>query len=402
MIKSNNLKTFGVIGGGLIGLAVAYKLALKFPSDKIVLLEKEDVIGKHQSGRNSGVLHCGLAYAPGSLKAKLSREGIHQMTEFCRTNNIDHEICGKLIVGNGFTDVKKIEDLARNGEKNGLKGLRILNKSETRKREPYVLSEKSLLVPEEGIVNYKKVMIKLSSFIEDNGGLVETNFRVKNLYIKSDNEVIVESESKEYIFNKIIVCAGLYSDKLYQRFTGNLLPLKIIPFRGDYFEIKKEYENIINHLVYPLPDKKYPFLGVHFTRMIDGSRTIGPNAALAFKREGYNFTDFNTKEFLESISYSGLRNFLIQNLNFSISELNSSINKAAFIKKAQALIPDIKTNMITKANSGVRAQAMTSDGKLMMDFYIKSYGPQIHVINAPSPGATACLSIADHIITEYF
>lgn len=393
------MKKIGIIGGGILGLSIAHALVLT-KKYKVHLFEKENEIGQHQSGNNSGVLHCGLYYEPGSLKANLAVNGIREMISFCKKHKIDHDICGKLVVASNEYEVKSLENLAKRGELNGLKGLKFLNKSELNKREPNVLAFKSLLVPEEGIVDYRQVMNKLSEIIQECGGMIHLNSKIQKV-INQNNSITVFSNENEINFDKIINCTGLFSDRTFNLITKKKRPLRIIPFRGEYMKIKSEYNDIINHLIYPVPDSKYPFLGVHFTRMINGDREVGPNAVLAFKREGYKNTDFSISDTLDSVVYKGFFNFLKNNFSFAIGEFSSSIFLSSFVNKAKKLIPDIKPEMLEKGNAGVRAQAMDPNGDLIMDFRIVNEKNQIHVLNAPSPGATASLSIANHIINNY-
>ena len=393
------MKKIGIIGGGILGLSIAHALVLT-KKYKVHLFEKENEIGQHQSGNNSGVLHCGLYYEPGSLKANLAVNGIREMISFCKKHKIDHDICGKLVVASNEYEVKSLENLAKRGELNGLKGLKFLNKSELNKREPNVLAFKSLLVPEEGIVDYRQVMNKLSEIIQECGGMIHLNSKIQKV-INQNNSITVFSNENEINFDKIINCTGLFSDRTFNLITKKKRPLRIIPFRGEYMKIKSEYNDIINHLIYPVPDSKYPFLGVHFTRMINGDREVGPNAVLAFKREGYKNADFSISDTLDSVVYKGFFNFLKNNFSFAIGEFSSSIFLSSFVNKAKKLIPDIKPEMLEKGNAGVRAQAMDPNGDLIMDFRIVNEKNQIHVLNAPSPGATASLSIANHIINNY-
>ena len=391
----------GVIGGGIIGLSIAYKLQLKFPKAKITLFEKESRVGLHQSGRNSGVLHCGLHYQPGSLKAKLAVSGIDQMTKFCIDHKISHDICGKIVVASEEREVPFLEDLANRGNKNGLQNLTFLSKSQLNEREPYVSAKKALLVPQEGIVDYKSVMKKMEELIKINGGEILYSTKINSAKNFSD-KIIISDSKNEWEFDSIFSCGGLYSDRNYSKFTGKKRPLRIIPFRGEYLMLKPEAKKLINHLVYPVPDPQYPFLGVHFTRLVNGEREVGPNAVFAFKREGYKNTDISIEELFDSLSYKGFRKFAINNFIFCINELKGSLLMSEFIKKAQKLVPEINSSFLEKGTAGVRAQAMNDNGKLVMDFNVVREGNQIHVLNAPSPGATASLSIADHIINNYF
>jgi (S)-2-hydroxyglutarate dehydrogenase len=394
-------RSIGVIGGGIVGLATAYKLQKQYPNVKISLFEKEMQLGKHQSGRNSGVLHCGLYYEPGSLKAKLAVSGIKQMTSFCREHEIPHEICGKVVVASDTREEGFLNNLHTRGKANGLSELKYLTQSELAVREPYVRAQKALLVPEEGIVDYKVVMEKLSALIKKEGGNIFLGTEI-NAVEEKENEVVIKDRNKQsWAFDLLVNCAGLYSDKVYSKFTGEKRPLRIVPFRGEYMMLKPEAEKLVNHLIYPVPDPEYPFLGIHFTRMMNGKKEVGPNAVFAFKREGYTNKDFSFKETLDAVTYRGFGNFIFKNFAFSMGELQSSLFVKAFLKKARKLVPDITENDFEKGSAGVRAQAMDVKGKLIMDFNVIRKGRQVHVLNAPSPGATASLAIADYIIEEY-
>lgn len=393
-------KNIAIIGGGILGLAIGYKLSTKL-GHKVHIFEKENELGRHQSGNNSGVLHCGLYYQPGSLKAKLAVQGIKEMVDFCQTNQIDYDLCGKIVVASDDREEGFLNDLAKRGDANGLSGLKFLNKAELREREPNVRAQKALLVPEEGIVSYKAVMQKLASFIIDNGGTISTNSEVKGINNYKAGKAILTTATGEFEFDRIINCSGLFSDRTYGKLTNNKRPLRIIPFRGEYMDIKSEYIHLINHLIYPVPDPQYPFLGVHFTRMINGGREVGPNAVLALKREGYKNSDIDLSDLLDTLSYKGFHKFLYKNFNFALGEFRSSLSTEAFVKKAKKLVPDVEEYMFDKGTAGVRAQAMDANGNLIMDFKVEKHQNQIHVLNAPSPGATASLSIADYIINNY-
>lgn len=395
------MKSVAVIGGGLIGLATAYKLLEKHPGLKLDVYEKEDRPGRHQSGRNSGVLHCGLYYQPGSLKAKLAVEGIREMTNFCQTHGIEHEICGKVVVASNQQQNETLRGLAKRGEANGLTGLKFLSGAELKQREPMVQATETLLVPEEGIVDYKAVMNKLVALIEERGGAVNFNSPIWQVSESKQNEVLVSTAAGTKAYNRLVSCTGLHSDRTFSKYTGNKGPLRIVPFRGEYLSFKPEFEHMVNHLVYPVPDVKYPFLGVHFTRMISGEREVGPNAVLAFKREGYSNKDFNLKDTIESLTYVGFLNFLRKNFGFAMGEFASSLLMSSFIAKAKIMIPEVEANMLVKGTAGVRAQAMSAEGTLLMDFNIEREGNQIHVLNAPSPGATSSLAIASYILDNY-
>jgi len=393
-------KKIAIVGGGIVGLAIAYKLQQLYPVCQVIVFEKEKEIGQHQSGRNSGVLHCGLYYEPGTLKAKLAVEGIKQMTNFCKVNEIPHEICGKIVVASDDRETKFLDNLHKRGIANGLSGLKYLSTSELKEREPFVVAKNALLVPQEGIVDYKAVMNKLKNLIMANGGEVILNTEI-NVVKEYKDGLIVSNGEKEWEVSQLVSCAGLHSDRVFQKLTNLKRPLRIVPFRGEYLMLKPEAEKLVNHLVYPVPDPEYPFLGVHFTRMMTGAREVGPNAVFALKREGYSNTDISIKDTLDSLTYKGFINFLFKNFSFSMGEFYSSISTKAFLKKAQKLVPDINETSFLKGTAGVRAQAMDSAGKLLMDFNVIREGRQVHVLNAPSPGATASLSIADHVIKEY-
>ena len=387
-----------IVGGGIVGLAIGYKLQSNRQYN-VDLYEKEKQLGFHQSGRNSGVLHCGLAYKPGSLKAKLAVSGIRQMINYCKKHSINHDICGKIVVATSKQDLKLIDDLAERGKRNGLKGLKFLSDDELKQREPFVKSLKTLLVPEEGIVDYKAVMKSMSNNIISSGG---------NIYLSSKIEKIKKINNKMYIninsskaYDYIINCTGLQADINYKKFSKEKRKMKIVPFRGEYYKLTEGAKKIVNHLVYPVGNPKFPFLGLHFTRMINGDREVGPNAVLAFKREGYKNSDISIKDMIDYLSYPGFLNFVRKNFLFCINEFSTSILKSSFLKKAQVLIPEITSNDIISGPAGVRAQGIDLKGNLMMDFDVIKTNNQVHILNAQSPAATCSLAIADYIIDNY-
>lgn len=394
-----NIKSITIIGGGIVGLATAYKLLLKNSDIEVNVLEKEESVGMHQSGNNSGVLHAGLYYKPGSLKAKLSTSGIRQMVRFCEENAIEFEQCGKLVVATEEREIKQLELLYDNGIKNGLKGLCKLDSKQISNYEPHVKGVQAIFVPEEGIVNYGQICFSLENKIENLGGRVYKKFEFKTSE-KTDSGFILKSKTgHEVQTNYCINCAGLYSDLVAEKFNIKV-DSQIIPFRGDYYKLRNSAKFLVKNLVYPVPDKNYPFLGVHFTRMINGEITVGPNAVFAFKREGYRLTDFNLEEFLHSFRFKGFRKFIFNHKKMVVKEMYSSISKKIFLERLKKMIPAIKEVDLIKGPAGVRAQAMNRDGTLMNDFLICRGIDSLHLINAPSPGATASLAIADLIISK--
>lgn len=393
-------QTIAIIGAGIVGLATAHQLQLKYPAYKVLVFEKEAQIGLHQSGRNSGVLHCGLYYEPGSLKAKLAVEGLKMMVNFCKENNVNHDICGKVVVATNDKEEEALEALRVRGEANGLDGLRYLTLEELQEREPYVWAQKALLVPQEGIVDFTGVMEQMAAKIRQKGG--EIILKTHLDFVKeSASDILLSNGINEWRVDQLICCAGLNSDRVFEQYTGAKSPIKIIPFRGEYLAFKPAAQQMVNHLIYPVPDAQYPFLGVHFTRMINGEKEVGPNAVLARKREGYRLTDFSFSDTMEVMRYKGFWKFIGKHLKFSANEFYSSIDSNVFLSKARKMMPELKLEHLQKGNAGVRAQAMDMDGNLIMDFNIEKRGRQIHVLNAPSPGATASLAIADYILDTY-
>lgn len=386
------MKNIVVVGGGIVGLAVAYKLSTN-KNLNVTVLEKENEVGKHQSTNNSGVLHCGLYYKPGSLKALLSVDGIQQMTNFCIKHNIPHEICGKLVVSTNQEESLKLDELFDRGTKNGLKNLKRLNRQQMVEIEPNVGGIEAIHVPQEGIVDYKKVIDKLSEIITNNGHTIKLNSKVINI---TNNKIHTVNESYDY--DILINCTGLYSDRISKLTTK--IKSKIVPFRGEYYKLKQESEHLVKNLIYPVPDPKYPFLGVHFTRLINGGTEAGPNAVLAFSREGYKLSDINLFDMFDYITFKGFWKFIIKHKYMCFKELYQSISKKQFTKALQKLVPNIKEDDLIKCGAGVRAQAMSNTGELIQDFEIIMKDNICNVINCPSPAATSSLAIADYIIKK--
>ena len=393
---------FIVIGGGIVGTATAYKLQLKFPKKSIVIIEKEDDLGKHQTGRNSGVIHSGIYYKPGSLKALNCNNGRHQLVEFAENNNIEYDTCGKIIVATKKSDISVLENIFQNGIKNGTEGIAFLNSEEIEKKEPFVKGEKAIWVPTAGIIDYVAVSKK---FIEL---MVKTNSDSK-LFLKNEvihisrikDKVLVKTNQHEFLTEKVIICAGLQSDRVAKK-DDLSLKLQIVGFRGDYYKFKEEAKHKINNLVYPVPDPKYPFLGVHFTPMVNGDIECGPNAVFSFKREGYSKTDFSLKDTLQALSFIGTWKLFAKNWQKGMDEYKRTFSKRLFVKELQKLMPSISDDEVVFSRSGVRAQAVDQNGDMVDDFKIIKNGNITHVINAPSPAATACMSIADEIISKAF
>lgn len=391
-------KTFLIIGGGLVGLATAYRLLERFPLARITLLEKEAAVGAHQSTHNSGVLHAGLYYAPGSAKAKLAVAGIRQMTEFCRTEGIPHEICGKLVVAVTAEELPRLDELLRRGIANGLQGLRKIEAAEIRKIEPYVNGVAAVHVPEEGIVDYRQVCDRLAARIQERGGRIVTSARVAGLERKA-GAWVAATQTEEFAAGFLINCTGLHCD-LVAKMAGEPRDVRIVPFRGEYYHLKPEALHLVKNLVYPVPNPQFPFLGVHFTRMIQGGVEAGPNAVLAFAREGYQLTKFDPRDMLDMLLFPGLWRFLRQYPAMACSELIQSFSKTQFCRALQRLVPDIRTADLAPGGAGVRAQAMMPTGKLVDDFHLVVRQDALHVLNAPSPAATASLAIGEHIVRQ--
>lgn len=383
-----------IIGGGIVGTATALNLQKK-GNYKIVILEAEDKLAAHQTGNNSGVIHSGLYYKPGSLKAKNCTTGREMMYRFCEENNIKHERCGKLVVATNKNEIASLNELERRGKENGLKGIKKLSKEELKEYEPHVNGIEGLWVGETGIVDYKDVVDAYSKIIKENGGEIKIKSRFRSLR-KENGTLILETDSGEVKTKFLVNCGGLQSDRV-AKLCGVEPGLQIIPFRGEYYKIKKEKEYLVKNLIYPVPDPKFPFLGVHFTRMIHGGVEAGPNAVLAFKREGYKHSDISIPDILGMVTYPGFRKMAAKNYKMGLNEFHRSFSKNAFVKALQKLIPEIQYDDIYKEGAGVRAQALEPDGKLVDDFRIIEADKTVHVLNAPSPAATASLSIGSTI-----
>jgi L-2-hydroxyglutarate oxidase len=389
------MKKIVIVGGGIVGLATGLKLAERSPGSRIIVLEKEPNVGMHQSTHNSGVLHCGLYYKPGSLKARLAVDGIREMTRFAREHGIRHDICGKIVLATEESELGRLRDLHERGRQNGLQGLQWLNPEQIREREPAAAGVGALLVPEEGIIDFRGVIDRFAELLRAQGHEVRTGVCVNGLFTKGGKQMVLTTQGEteaDYVVN----CAGLYSDRVFE-FTGEKPECKIVPFRGEYFKLKPSSRQLVRHLIYPVPNPKLPFLGVHFTRMIGGGAEAGPSAVLALRREGYRKTDFSLRDAWESITYPGLARFMMRFPGATIHELMNSCSTKSFLANLQRLVPSIQASDIEPGDAGVRAQAMNRRGELLMDFSFEERPGQLHVLNAPSPGATASLAIGAHV-----
>jgi len=387
-----------IIGGGVVGLATAFRLAQAQPGIRITVLEKEGAVGRHQTGNNSGVLHCGLYYKPGSVKARLAVSGIRQMVEFCRENSIPHDVCGKLVVAADESEVPRLRDLEKRGGENGLEGLEWLGPERMREIEPHVGGVAALRVPQEGIVDYGAVCAALVSRIQAAGNRVVTAARVTALRPQSGGW-LADTTAGDFGADFVINCAGLHCDRV-SALAGEKREVRIIPFRGEYYKIRPARQYLVRHLIYPVPDPRFPFLGVHFTRLIHGGIEAGPNAVLALAREGYRKTDINLGDVLDTFGFSGFWRFLARYPSMCWSEVRRSFSRDLFCRSLQRLVPEITAGDLAAGGAGVRAQAIAPEGTLVQDFRFVARPNALHVLNAPSPAATASLAIGQHIVEQ--
>jgi len=388
---------YAIIGGGIVGLATAMTLGHREPGARLLVLEKEAHWAAHQTGHNSGVIHSGIYYKPGSLKARLSREGTRSMVEFCAEHGLRHEVCGKVIVATVEHELPGLESLYRRGLENGLNLVR-LRPEEVREIEPHVRCLGGIRVPSTGIVSYREVSEKLAALVAAQGGELRLNAAVKIIRPGRHAQVLV-TDGGEFEARFLINCAGLHCDRVAR--LGGVDPgAKIVPFRGEYYELKPERRHLVKALVYPVPNPAFPFLGVHFTRMIDGTVHAGPNAVLSLKREGYTRTDFNLRDFAEVMAFAGFWRLIARHAREGLEEMVRSFSKAAFVRSLRRLIPEVEPDDLVPAHAGVRAQALHKDGKLVDDFLMVQGPNAVHVCNAPSPAATASLEIAKVIVEQ--
>jgi len=386
-----------IIGGGIIGLATARQLSLRHPGASILLLEKEKAAALHQTGRNSGVIHSGVYYRPGSFKARFARAGAASLVDFCREYGIAHEVCGKLIVATREEELARLETLHVRAGENRVPAERI-SPEQAREREPHVRCVGALHVKTTGIVSYRDVTLEYLRQFEENGGVARFGQRVTGFRAGDRPGFrVVETESDRFTARFVINCAGLHSDRL-ARSEGRDPGARIVPFRGEYYQLVPGKSDLVKGLIYPVPNPEFPFLGVHLTRMIDGSVHAGPNAVLALAREGYRKTDFNWRDTRETLAYRGFRRLAFQNLGEGMKEIYRSLNKAAFTRSLQELVPDISREDLEPCAAGIRAQALSEGGELVDDFHFVESEGALHVCNAPSPGATASLEIGREIV----
>ncbi|MER2119681.1 MAG: L-2-hydroxyglutarate oxidase [Solibacillus sp.] len=387
-----------IIGGGIVGLSVGLALTERFPDKKVVILEKENSVSKHQTGNNSGVIHSGIYYKPGSFKARFAKQGSQSMVAFCEEHGIEYDICGKVIVATEQHELPLLQNLYERGIQNELE-IEMLNAEQLKEIEPHVAGLGAIRVPQAGIVNYKQVSEKIRELIEKNGGEIRCGVEVKSIN-EHDNGVTIET-SKGTVEAKVMInCAGLQSDRI-AKMTGYSADLKIVPFRGEYYKLKESSRSLVNHLIYPVPNPDFPFLGVHYTRMIGGEVEAGPNAVLSFKREGYKKTDINLFDIAETLTYKGFWKLAGKNMKEGLNEMARSYSKGLFVKSLQKLIPEIQADDLEPGGAGVRAQALKSDGSMVDDFYFIPGKSSIHVLNAPSPAATASLEIGKEIVSRF-
>ncbi len=380
-----------IIGGGIVGLAVALDLTRRFPRLRLLLLEKENRVGQHQSSHNSGVIHSGIYYQPGSLKAKLCVEGARAMVEFCRAHGIPHQVCGKVIVATHEDEVPRLDELRRRGEANGLTGIQSIGPEQLREIEPHASGLRALVVPSTGITDYAAVCAKYAELVQAQGGVILTSTAVTGLR-QLASEIMVETNGPAFSTSYLINCAGLFSDRI-SRMAGEEPDVMIVPFRGEYHDLVPERSSLVRALIYPVPQPRFPFLGVHFTRRISGSVSAGPNAVLALRREGYRRTDFNLRDMASSVMFPGFWRMAARHWRSGLDEFRRSFSKSELVRALQRLVPEVQEKDLVPGGSGVRAQALKRDGTLADDFQFVPSGKLLHVLNVPSPAATASLPI---------
>jgi L-2-hydroxyglutarate oxidase len=386
-----------IIGGGIVGLATGFHLTRQVPQASVAILEKEAELAFHQTGRNSGVLHSGIYYRPGSLRALNCRSGKLAMEEFCRAEGVDFEICGKVIVAVDESELPALERIYERGQANGVR-CEMIDRGRLAELEPHAAGGRAIHVPETGIVNYKQVCQRMAMRIRERGGEIVTGARVVGMKSRGE-DVVLESTAGEFEAKHVVNCAGLHADRV-ATLSGQHTDVKVVPFRGEYYALRPEGQHLVQNLIYPVPDPSFPFLGVHFTRLIEGGVECGPNAVLAFAREGYEKTNVNLRDLAETLTYPGFLRLAAKYWRTGVGEMWRSFSKGAFVKALQRLLPEIRSEHLDPAPSGVRAQALARDGGLIDDFMIVESDRVINVINAPSPAATASLNIGKMIVEK--
>jgi len=386
-----------IIGGGIVGLATAHEILLRHPSIQVIVLEKEAGPGRHQTGHNSGVMHCGLYYRPGSARARMAVSGIRRMAAFCEQQGVPYELCGKTVIATRPEEVPRLHALLERGTANGLEGLRLLRAEEIREYEPHAAGLAAILVPQEGITDYAAVAEAMAKEIRARGGEIRVSSQVTRLVKKQ--AWVIQTSSGDYEADFLINCAGLQSDRV-GRLGGVRDATKIVPFRGEFYMLKPERQYLVKNLIYPTPDPAYPFLGVHFMRRIRGGVECGPNASMALAREGYRQTDFSLRDTAESLTFPGFWKFLLRHRGMCWNELKHRYSKKVFCRSLQRLVPEIQIEDLVEGGCGVRAQALSPAGNLLDDFQFARGEGALHVLNAPSPAATAALAIADEVVNQ--
>ena len=386
-----------IVGGGIVGLATAWQMGNRFPQLRVAVLEKEQEVGSHQTGHNSGVLHSGIYYKPGSLRATNCRTGKAAMEAFCKEHGVPYDICGKVIVAVNEQELPRLDTIFERGQQNGVR-CEMISRERLCELEPHTAGIKAIHVPEAGIVNYAAVTRKLAEILKQRGGEVLTGWRVEKMREEPAGIVLV-SPAGELIAKHVVTTGGLHSDRL-AKLSGHPTPNRIVPFRGEYYDLKPEAEHFCRNLIYPVPDPSFPFLGVHFTRMIEGGIECGPNAVLAFAREGYRKLDINIGDLIGTLTYGGFLRLAAKYWRTGAGEMWRSWSKAAFVRALQHLIPDIRSEHLVPARTGVRAQAITPDGLIVDDFLIQGTGRFVNVLNAPSPAATSALNVGKLILDK--
>jgi L-2-hydroxyglutarate oxidase len=384
-----------IIGGGIVGLASAWKIIERHPGIKLIVLEKEASVATHQTDRNSGVIHSGIYYKPGSAKALNCVRGSAMLIDFCREQEIPFELCGKVIVAGQDHELPVLEGIYQRGIQNGLNQIKMVDSLEIKEIEPHAFAVKGIWVPQAGIVDYRVIANRLSEMIVERGGEIKTGFKVEKI-IEEPDGVLISSDHHQIESRSAIGCAGLYSDHLARQ-AGLIPPHQIVPFRGEFYRLVPEAENLVKGLIYPVPDINFPFLGVHLTKRIGGGIEAGPNAVLAFRREGYKHFDIHTGELFEALRYKGFQQLALKHWRKGMDEMARSFSARAFLKSLQKLVPELRLHDVTRSRTGVRAQALDAEGNLVEDYVVMHQEKMIHILNAPSPAATSCLSIGEYI-----